>query len=362
MPGSVNFSTPFEGQRIGVLGAGGFLGSHLVPALLAHRDCEIDAVDVQFSKLETRDRRVHRREMRVEDPRSIAETVERCSVVFSLTALCNPALYTTKPLEVIDASYTDLVPLVKACARRGRRLIHFSTCEVYGRMALDSEARPMPEMSEERTGFFLGPVDRERWTYACAKQLLERVIWAHGRHGELDFTIIRPFNVIGARMDFLPGVDGEGVPRVLASFMNALLRGEELRLVGGGSHRRSFISVEDFVDGIVRVLDRPAACRHEVLNIGNPANDISIRELAEEIARAFAARVPNAPPARFRDVSAADLYGEGYDDTPERIPDIRKASRLLDWRPRASMAQMLPAIVDDYVVRYAHILENGGDG
>jgi UDP-apiose/xylose synthase len=345
-----------RGNRVGVLGAGGFLGSHLVRALLGRVDCQIDAVDVQFSKLETHDPRVERRTMRVEDPRTIAETVDRCSVILSLTALCNPALYSTKPLEVIDASYTDLVPLVKACAAKGRRLIHFSTCEVYGRSALDSAAKPMTAMSEEHTGFFLGTVDRERWTYACAKQLLERVIWAHGHHGDLDFTIIRPFNVIGARMDFLPGIDGEGVPRVLASFMNALLRGEDLRLVDGGSHRRSFIFAGDFVDAIVRVLERPDACRREILNIGNPANDISIRGLAEELARVFSSRMPNTPPAHLRGVSASEFYGAGYDDTPERIPDIRKATSLLDWHPHTSMAQMLPAIVDDYVARYAHLV------
>ena len=344
-----------RGERIGVLGAGGFLGSHLVPALLTRLDCEIDAVDVQFGKLETRDPRLQRLAMRVDDPRTIHEVVDRCGVILSLTALCNPALYNTEPLAVIDASYTDLVPIVRACDSKGRRLIHFSTCEVYGRMALDVSARPMNEMSEEQTAFFLGPVDRERWSYACAKQLLERVIWAHGHHGALDFTIIRPFNVIGARMDFLPGVDGEGVPRVLASFMNALLRSEELRLVGGGVQRRSFISTDDFVDAIVRVVERPAACRGEIINIGNPANDICIRELAEGLARAFALRVPNAPPARLRNVSAEELYGPGYDDTPERIPDIRKACRLLDWRPRTTVEQMLPAIVDDYFLRYGQL-------
>jgi UDP-apiose/xylose synthase len=347
-------------RRIAVLGAGGFLGSHLVPALLQRHDCDIDAVDIHFEKLETRDRRVQRVSMRVEDPRCIEQVVDRCSVILSLTALCNPALYSTKPLEVIDASYTHLIPLVKACAARGKRLIHFSTCEVYGRAALDFAGQPMTEMSEEHTGLFLGAVDRERWTYACAKQLLERVIWAHGRHGGLDFTIIRPFNVIGSRMDFLPGVDGDGIPRVLASFMNALLRGEELCLVDGGPQRRSFISAEDFVLAVSRVVERAAVCRREILNVGNPANNVSIRELGEALARAFASRMPGAPPARFRDVSAAELYGAGYDDTPDRIPDIRKANRLLEWSPQTTIAQMLPAIVDDYVLRYAHLVKSDG--
>jgi UDP-apiose/xylose synthase len=223
---------------------------------------------------------------------------------------------------------------------------------VYGRVALDAAAQPTELMHEDETALFLGPVSRERWSYACAKQLLERVIWAHGRHGALDFTIIRPFNVIGPRMDFLPGIDGEGVPRVLACFMNALLREEELLLVDGGEQKRSFISVEEFVAAVVRVVERPQACRGEIINVGNPANDVSIRELAEALAAEFASQVPHAARARFRAVSAEAFYGPGYDDSARRVPDIGKAERLLGWRPETSLGEMLPAIVEDYVARY----------
>jgi len=343
-------------ERIAVLGAGGFLGSHIAPALVAIGDAEIDAVDVQFDKLGPENARIHRIRARIDQPGVIDEVVRRCDTVLSLTALCNPALYNTKPLEVIDASYSDLVPLVKACAVHRKRLIHFSTCEVYGRTALDSAGRAMREMNEEETGFFLGPLERERWSYACAKQLLERVIWAYGRHEGLEFTIIRPFNVIGARMDFIAGVDGEGVPRVLAAFIGALLRGEELLLVDGGRQRRSFISTEDFVEAIAAVLKRRDACRGQVLNIGNPSNDISIRELAVTLSRAFAARFPGAAAARLRDVHAEEVYGPGYDDTAERVPDIAKARHLLDWEPRMSIAEAIPPIVDDYLARYGGLV------
>ncbi|HVR03478.1 MAG TPA: NAD-dependent epimerase/dehydratase family protein [Polyangia bacterium] len=344
-------------ERVAVLGAGGFIGSHLVPALLAAReDLEIVAVDLTFEKLVSTEPRVRFVTASVDRPGLLDDVTARCSTVLSLTALCNPSLYNTRPLDVIDANYTDLVPLVKLCAARGVRLVHFSTCEVYGRRALDAGGHETPTMNEETTGMFLGPVDRERWTYACAKQLLERVIWAHGLHGALDFTIVRPFNVIGPRMDFVPGVDGEGVPRVLASFMSALLRDEELPLVAGGARRRSFISVDDFVEAVVRIVERPAACRRQILNLGNPANEVSVRALAEVLARAYSARVPRAARARFRDVTAEELYGAGYDDSEQRVPDIGKARRLLSWQPETTLEQMLPGIVDDYVARYGPAL------
>jgi UDP-apiose/xylose synthase len=343
-------------ERIAVLGAGGFIGSHLVPALLAGRDCEIEAVDLTFRKLTVSDPRLRTIVAPIGQPGLIDELTARCSTVISLTALCNPALYNTQPLAVIDASYTDLVPLVNHCAARDVRLVHLSTCEVYGRMALDTDGRRAGTMNEETTGLFLGTVERERWTYACAKQLLERVIWAQGVHAGLRFTIVRPFNVIGPRMDFVAGIDGEGIPRVLASFMAALLRGEALALVDGGARRRSFISIGDFVEAIARVIDRPAACERQILNVGNPANDVSVRALGEALAGVFAARVPGAAAARFRDVTAEEMYGPGYDDTDERIPDIGKACRVLSWRPQTSLDEMLPAIVDDYVARYAPLV------
>jgi UDP-apiose/xylose synthase len=335
-----------------VLGAGGFIGSHLVPQLADRPNTDIDAVDIDLDKLAPDLPRVRRIKARIGAPGLLDEITARADLVVSLTALCNPALYTTHPIEVIDASYTDLVPLVKLCTARGKWLVHFSTCEVYGRIALDGRGRPMHRMSEQDTALFLGPVHRERWSYAAAKQLLERVIWAYGQHEGLKFTIVRPFNVIGPRMDFIPGVDGEGIPRVLASFMHALMTGGELALVDGGRRRRSFVDVGEFVDAIVRIVDRPDACQGEILNLGDARNDVSIRQLAKELALAFRVLRPEAPPARMKAVRAEEFYGPGYDDSEVRIPSVAKAARLLGWRPRARLREMLPGIVADYLARY----------
>lgn len=339
-------------DRIAVLGAGGFLGSHLVPGLLERFGCAIDAVDIDFDKLECSDRRVRRITARVEEPAVVEEVTRGSTVVLSLTALCNPALYSRVPLDVIDASFTHLLPLVRRCAERRVRLIHFSTAEVYGRRALDTDGAAMAEMNEDTSALVLGPIAKQRWSYACAKQLLERVIWAHGEAG-LPFTIIRPFNTIGARMDYLPGIDGQGTPRVLACFMGQLLRGEPLQLVDGGAQRRAFMAVGDLVEAICRVVERGAACNQQIINLGNPENDVSIAELARALAAEFGRRVPGAAPARYESVPADRFYGPGYEDSSERVPDIGKARRLLGWAPLQSLSDMLPPIVDDYVSRYA---------
>lgn len=338
-------------ERITVLGAGGFLGSHLVPGLVERFGCPIDAVDIDLDKLGCSDRRVRRITARVEEPALVEEVTRGSTLVLSLTALCNPALYSSVPLDVIDASFTHLLPLVRRCAERRVRLIHFSTAEVYGRRALDSDGAAMAEMNEDTSALVLGPIAKQRWSYACAKQLLERVIWAHGEAG-LPFTIIRPFNTIGSRMDYLPGIDGEGTPRVLACFMNQLLRAEPLQLVDGGTQRRAFMAVGDLVEAIGRVVERGAACDRQIINLGNPQNEVSIAELGQALAAAFSRQVPSAPAARFESVPADRFYGPGYEDSQQRVPDIGKARRLLGWMPRQSLADMLPGIVEDYVTRY----------
>jgi UDP-apiose/xylose synthase len=338
--------------RVAVLGAGGFIGSHLVPRLAARPNTIVEAVDVTFDKLPPGLPKVRSVLASITDRHALDAITARADIVISLTALCNPALYNTRPLEVIDASYTDLVPLVRLCAERGRWLIHLSTCEVYGRRAITAAGRPARRMEEDNTALCLGPIHRERWTYAAAKQLLERVIWAHGQHHGLPFTLVRPFNVIGPRMDFIPGVDGEGIPRVLAAFMHALLSGQDLVLVDGGRQRRSFLSIDEFVDALLRIIDRPDRCQGQILNLGNPQNDVSIRALARALIAAFRAQRPDASLPRLRTRSAAQFYGPGYDDSVFRIPAMAKARRLLDWRPRMTLAEMLPPIVADYLARY----------
>jgi len=344
-------------RRVAVLGAGGFIGSHLVPLLAARPGLSIIAVDRTFEKLPAQALTgaaapVERVCAAIETPGLLDDVTGRADVVISLTALCNPALYNTQPLAVIDANYTDLVPLVRLCAARRRWLIHFSTCEVYGRAALDGNGRRMARMDEDATAMFLGPIHRERWTYAAAKQLLERLIWAHGHHEGLPFTIVRPFNVIGPRMDFIPGVDGEGIPRVLASFMHALLSRADLLLVDGGRQRRAFVDVGEFVEAVVRIVDRPAACAGQILNLGSATNDVTIRQLAVAVAGAFAALRPEAPVPRLVSVPAEKFYGVGYDDAVRRLPNVDKAARLLGWRATRTLPQMLPGIVADYLSRY----------
>ncbi len=342
-----------QSRMIGVLGAGGFLGSHLVHALLHHTDASLLAVDTSFVKIDPADstsKRLHLYQASIQDQAVLKMVTESCQTVFSLTAICNPALYNQRPLEVIDANYTDLVPLIELCTKKHVRLIHFSTCEVYGKN-LPGENADEP-MQEDHSPLLLGPIQKERWTYACAKQLLERRIWASGAHYGLPWTIVRPFNVIGPRMDYIDGIDGEGTPRVLACFIKALFSGQTLKLVEGGHQRRSFIYIDDFIEAVLKILQRPEKCNGQIINLGNPANDVSIAELGRMMIACYQKIYSPHAHLTCETISSEKFYGQGYEDTQQRIPDMDKAQKLLAWQPKTSLMEMLPLILEDYHKRY----------
>jgi UDP-apiose/xylose synthase len=344
-----------------VLGAGGFIGSHLVERLLAGGR-PVLAVDLSADKLAgvlgRPGLRIALHDIR--DPAFDLEgLVREADLVVDLIAYANPGLYVRMPLEVFRLNFEENLRIARACARRGKRLVQFSSCEVYGMTPaavmpdklIDPEDPALATFSEDRSPCLLGPVGRHRWIYASAKQLLERVLHAMGLAGELDYTIIRPFNFLGPRIDYLPS-EGDGVPRVFSCFMEALLRGEPMKLVDGGRQRRCYTDIGDAVEAISRVVDNNGGvCDRQIFNIGSPANEVRISELAALMRGIFAERtgLPERDLPRPVSVSAEEFYGEGYQDSDRRIPDIAKARRLLGWEPRVGLRETLVRAMDGYL-------------
>ena len=104
-----------------------------------------------------------------------------------LVAIATPKQYVEDPIGVFNLDFEMNLKIVKQCVKYHKRILFPSTSEVYG-------ASPEPEFKEDETFLVLGPIQKERWIYSCCKQLLDRVIYAHGTRGNLDFTLFRPFN------------------------------------------------------------------------------------------------------------------------------------------------------------------------
>jgi UDP-apiose/xylose synthase len=245
--------------------------------------------------------------------------------------------------------------------------MHFSTSEVYGRtvssLAGDAEyEQPDLYVLDANTSpMVLGPIEAQRWTYACAKQLLERLIYAYHAEKGLQFAIIRPFNFFGPRMDYLPGIEGEGKPRVLACFVSALLRNEPLHLVDGGTARRTVTSIHDAVDAMIAIMRRPNVALNQFYNIGNPNNEVTIRELADRLRQAFAKASGDRSylDHPMVEISSAEFYGAGYEDSDRRMLRIDREMALLDWTPTRSLDVILEETSKYYYERYGPRMSTG---
>ena len=330
-----------------ILGVNGFIGHHLTRRILATTDWSVYGMDMYNDRIEEfmPHERFHFFEGDILINREWIEYhLKKCDVVLPLVAIATPAAYVTRPLEVFELDFEANLPIVRACVKRGKRLVFPSTSEVYG-MCMDEE------FDAETSNLVLGPIRMQRWIYSCSKQLLDRVIWAYGAGGELDFTLFRPFNWIGPGLDKLHAAK-EGSSRVVTQFLGHIARGEDIRLVDGGAQRRSFTDVDDAIVALMRIVEnRDGIATGKIYNIGNPENNLSIRELAElmlKLAREFPEWAERAASVKIVDVSAEAYYGAGYQDMLNRRPHIASTSAELDWKPTIAMEQTLRGLFRFY--------------
>ena len=334
-------------KRILILGVNGFIGHHLTRMLLARTDWHVYGMDLQDDRVEPfrHDSRFHFVEGDITINRDWVEyNVRKCDVVLPLVAIATPATYVREPLKVFELDFEANLPIIRHCVKYRTRIVFPSTSEVYG-MSPDAMFDPY------NSNLVLGPISKSRWIYSCAKQLLDRIIWSYGLEGRLDFTLIRPFNWIGSGLDSIH-TPKEGSSRVLTQFLGNIVRGEDIQLVDGGAQMRSFTYIDDAMECLLRILQNPhGIASGKVYNIGNPANNYSIRQLAEmmlEIARGRQEYRDSARRVRLIEVSSAKYYGEGYQDIQTRVPQIDNTCRELDWMPRTDMHVALHAIFDAY--------------
>jgi nucleoside-diphosphate-sugar epimerase len=232
-------------KRILILGVNGFIGHHLSKRILATTDWEVYGMDMQSERLADvlEDRRFHFFEGDITINKEWIEYhIRKCDTVLPLVAIATPATYVKQPLRVFELDFEANLPIVRACVRHGKRLVFPSTSEVYG-MSPDREFDP------ENSPLVYGPINKQRWIYACSKQLMDRVIHAYGMQEGLDYTLFRPFNWIGAGLDSINAAK-EGSSRVITQFLGHIVRGENIQLVDGGRQKRAFTYIEDGIDAL----------------------------------------------------------------------------------------------------------------
>ena len=335
-------------MNILILGANGFIGSNLSEAILAKTDWHIYAMDMSQDKLETclpHDRFHFFCGDMTKEKTWVSEHIKKCDVVLPLVAIATPAVYVKEPLRVFELDFEANLDIIRQCVQEQKRIIFPSTSEVYG-MCTDGE------FDEEESHLVTGPIHKERWIYSTSKQLLDRIIYAYGKHHGLQYSLFRPFNWYGPKLDniFNPKPGGS---RVLTQFIGNILRGEDIVLVNGGEQKRCFMHIDDGVDALLKIIEnKDAQAAHKIFNIGNPNENISIRTLAEMLVtliKTYPKHKEAAAKTKLVDVSADSYYGSGYQDVELRVPAIVRAEKYLGWTPKVSLVTGLKKTLDFYL-------------
>ncbi|MDU1953004.1 bifunctional UDP-4-amino-4-deoxy-L-arabinose formyltransferase/UDP-glucuronic acid oxidase ArnA [Atlantibacter hermannii] len=338
--GALLYSQPMAAikrrKRVLILGVNGFIGNHLTERLLQDENFDVYGLDISSDAIS---RFIgHPRFQFVEGDISIHSEwiqyhIKKCDVILPLVAIATPIEYTRNPLRVFELDFEENLKIIRDCVKYQKRIIFPSTSEVYG-MCHDSN------FDEDRSNLVVGPINKQRWIYSVSKQLLDRVIWAYGEKEGLKFTLFRPFNWMGPRLDNLNAAR-IGSSRAITQLILNLVEGSPIKLIDGGAQKRCFTDIQDGVEALFRIIeDKHNHCNGQIINIGNPDNEASIKELAERLLAHFERhplRDQFPPFAGFREVESSSYYGKGYQDVEHRKPSIKNARRLLDWEPVVNM-------------------------
>lgn len=279
--------------------------------------------------------------------------VRKCDVIIPLVAIANPIQYGRDPLRVFELDFEANLQVVRDCVKYRKRLIFPSTSEVYGMC-------PDRELDEATSPLVYGPIDRQRWIYACSKQLLDRVIFAYGVRDKLDYTLVRPFNWIGPKLDDVFAAK-EGSSRLFTQFISNIIFQKPLQLVDGGRQSRSFTFIDDGIDALLRIIENKKRCAtQQIFNLGNPRNNVSVAALAKMIIAAFA-QYPNfhehAAKAKTVVVPAERYFGRYYQDIQRRVPSISNARKRLGWEPKVNLRKAIKLTLDYHLAHIDYRLE-----
>ena len=314
-----------------VTGGAGFIGSHLVDALLARGD-RVVAVDNlstgRLSNIEAAGREPAFRFVHgsILDELLVDELVRDCDTVIHLAAAVGVKLVMEHPLRSFTTNIQGTATVMEAAHRYRRPVLLASTSEIYGK----NGAGPLSETDDR----VLGSPSVTRWAYSTAKAVDEVLAFAYHRERGLPTKVVRLFNTVGPRQSPAYGM-------VIPRFVRQALAGDPLTVYGDGSQTRCFGHVSDAVAAMLGLLGRDEALG-DVFNVGSQ-EEVSVLDLAQRVV----VRTGSSSPTRL--VPYDEAYGEGFEDMQRRVPDTTKVRHLLGWAP----TWPLDAILDDMIVEAA---------
>lgn len=299
--------------KVLVTGGGGFIGSHMIK-FLVENGFEVRAFDLpaQIAKNPSlKEAEVYKGS--ILDINDITNAIKGCDYVMHLAAMLGVKRTEAKRLDCLNVNIRGSINVLDACVRDNiKKIIFSSSSEVYG----DQEKMPISETNP------LNP----KSVYAITKLAVEEYLKAYKQRYNLDYTILRFFNVYGPR---------QVANFVIPKFIKLVMENNQPTIYGKGNQVRAFCYVDDIVRGTHLALVNERA-NSEIFNIGNDNESISIKDLALKIISIAKKDLEpvfvSADRARERDVQI-------------RIPDISKAKKILNYKPKISLSEGLSKII-----------------
>jgi nucleoside-diphosphate-sugar epimerase len=316
------------GRTYLVTGGTGFIGASLIPALLDEgirvRCLDNDSRGSQL-RLAASASKVEFVEGDVRDPAAVEQAVQGVDGVIHLAYVNGTESFYTRPELVLEVAVKGVMNLLDAClAANVREFILASSSEVY-------QTPPHVPTSELVPLSVPDPLN-PRFSYGGGKIIAELLTVNYGRKYFDRILIFRPHNVFGPDM----GRD-HVIPQLILRLIELAAEVPEgvieLPIQGTGEETRAFVYIDDFVDGVMRLL-----ARGEHLNVYNVGSDqqTTIAELAQAIAACYGRSIRLIPGPR---PPGATLH---------RCPDIGKI-RELGYNPHVSLRDGLERTVRWYV-------------
>jgi UDP-glucose 4-epimerase len=316
-----------------ITGGAGFIGSHLAESLLLRGD-EVHIVDdlstgsvANFQHLKASPS-FHYHLDSITNRHLMAELVDLCDITYHLAAAVGVRLIVESPVRTMETNIRGTEIVLELAEQKRKRVLITSTSEVYGKR----DQVPFREDDD----LVMGPTNKGRWSYACSKAIDEFLAIAYWKEKKVPTVIVRLFNTVGPRQTGRYGM-------VIPNLVTQALTGEPITIFGDGQQSRCFTHVSDAVAAIIQIAEHRGA-NGEVYNLGSQ-EEITILELAHRIK----SLTVSDSPIVF--VPYEQAYEEGFEDMRRRVPDLSKANRLIGYRPRLGLDEILRSVIDDIRMR-----------
>ncbi|MEK3990609.1 NAD-dependent epimerase/dehydratase family protein [Robertmurraya sp. FSL R5-0851] len=307
-----------------ITGGAGFIGSHLAEELV-NQGHKVTILDNLYNGKQSYHNKLFNKipflKTSVIDEEVIDVLVSNHDVIFHLSAILGVKSTMDKSVELMETNIDGTRNILRSALKYDRKVVFASTSEVYGKAA--------PPFVEDGDRLY-GSTDKLRWCYAVSKTLEETLCLGYGLKG-LRVTVVRYFNIYGPRAKEGPYAG------VIPRFISAALKGEPIPVYGDGTQTRCFTFISDAVEATIRALDEK--CNNEIINIGSQS-EINILDLAKLIRNLTSTSSP------IVHVPFEEVYPLGFEEIPNRFPDITKMSQLLTFTPKVSFTEGLNETID----------------